>query len=283
MPLSPDQVNDTHDRGDDIFRRYRYQATYFAILSLNLAHDGSDLVELLAEHFDDILLKFRSGRFHAVQVKTQQPGGLPFKSSDEEIQTALQKFISHERTFGDLFERYTIVTNHQFFRADNKSSLHFLGEYAKKATGVQPGDMDSRLSGFINSLIKSYNRGKASADRATRADALAVLQKVCVDDGLPKLEGIHMTLRDAIVLADGEYRAATYADLDRAALALAYDSCLKSSLPTDGVTHLYLSRAILPPPRIPLRLTANASRKISLWNCFGEKFPPLRHWLPPTR
>ncbi len=240
---NPEHVLGDGDPGADVFRRYRYQATYAAIIALGMLKRDADILEVFAEHHDDILLKLRSGRFNAVQVKTQQPGGTPFKASDDEIKTALRKFVSHERGFGDAFERYTIVTNHQFFRGDNKASLYFLIE---KAKGPEPADVDNRLSGFINSLVKTYNKGRNEADRATRTHILAVLRKLCVDDRLPKLEGIHQELREAIVHINGDYRTATYADLERAAQALAYAAYTKSSLPDNGASRLYLSYATDP-------------------------------------
>jgi hypothetical protein len=152
----PEHVLGEGDPGDDVFRRYRYQATYAAIIALGMFRQDPDIVEVFAEHHDDILLKLRSGRFNAVQVKTQQPGGSPFKASDDQIKTALRKFISHERSFGDAFERYTIATNHQFFRGDNKASLCFLIGKARQAGGPEPAHMDNRLSAFVTSLLKAY-------------------------------------------------------------------------------------------------------------------------------
>ncbi len=160
MAESPEHVLDDNDLGDETFRRYRYQATYAAILALGMIRRDATIIELFAEHHDDILLKQQSGRFNAVQVKTQQPGGTAFKSSDEEIRTALGKFIKDERVFGNSFEAYTIVTNHQFFKKDNKSSLYFLIEKAKVATGAEPVEMDNRLSGFINSFLRDHNKGR---------------------------------------------------------------------------------------------------------------------------
>ena len=238
---SPEYVLGRDDPGADVFRRYRYQATYTAIVALSMLRRDSSVEDVFAEHHDDILINMTNGRFHAVQVKTQQPGGSPFKSGDDEITSALSKFISHERAFGDNFERYTIVTNHQFFRADNKSSLYYVTEKAREAKGDAPNEMDSRLSTFINSVVTKFNKGRDRADKAQRADVLKVLQKVQVDDSLPKLEGIHQELREAVAKADVKYEAATYADLELAARALAYKAYLASSLASEGVARLYVA------------------------------------------
>ena len=79
-----------------------------------------DIVEVYAEHHDDILLKMQSGRLCAVQVKTKQQGGNPFKSGDEVIKVALSKFVTHEKKYPGVFERYTIATNHHFDRHNRR-------------------------------------------------------------------------------------------------------------------------------------------------------------------
>lgn len=243
QPTGPEHVLNDDDPGDDVFRRYRYQATYASILALGMLRSNPDIIEVFAEHHDDVLLKLRSRRFDAVQVKTRQIGGIPFKSGDDGIRSALRKFIAHEREFGDAFERYTIVTNHQFFRADNKSSLFFLIQKAKEATGSDPSEMDNRLSGFINSLLAKHNKGLKKPDRATRENVISVLRKLRIDDNLPKLDDIHPRLRDVIVEVDEEFRTATYADLERAAKAMSYAAYLKSSRPADGASALYVTYA----------------------------------------
>lgn len=239
--ISPEHVLNTDDPGADIFRRYRYQATYAGILSLGMLRADSDITEVFAEHHDDILLKKTYGRFTAVQVKTQQLGGNPFKTTDDAIVGALKKFISHEIAFAGCFECFMIVTNHHFFKADNKSCIDFVAKCAREATGADPEHMDSRLSGFINTLLRQFNTGRDKVARATRLHVLKMLQKLRTDDSLPKLDNIHQELREAIVANDGDYLGATYADLDRAAKALAYETCTCSSLPSDGVVRLYLS------------------------------------------
>ncbi|MDB4671441.1 DUF4297 domain-containing protein [Pirellulaceae bacterium] len=242
MTRHPETELDPDDPGDDTFLRYRYQATYAAILSLRMMRPSAEIVEVFVEHHDDILLKMKSKRFNAVQVKTQQLGGPPFKSGDEPIRTALSKFISHDLKFGDLFERYTLATNHHFFRKDNTSSLFHLITLAQKATGHAPSEMDRGLSGFINSLLKKVNKGKRGTERATREHALMMMRKLYLDDSLPKLEeDIHQKLRTAIAQVNREYRAATYADLEQAANSLSHLAYMRSSKPVDGAAHLYVA------------------------------------------
>ena len=73
---------------------------------------SAEIAEVFVGHHDDVLLKIKSKRFNAVKVNTQQLGGQLFKSGDEPNRTALGKFISHDPKFGDLFDRYTLTSNH---------------------------------------------------------------------------------------------------------------------------------------------------------------------------
>ena len=79
----PENTLNESDPGADVFQRFRYQATYAAILALGMLRHQPHIVAVYAEHHDDILLKMESGRFQAVQVKTKQQGSKLFKSSDK--------------------------------------------------------------------------------------------------------------------------------------------------------------------------------------------------------
>lgn len=238
----PDQTVDDTDPGDDTYRRYRYQSTYAAIIAVSMIIPSSGVAEVFCEHHDDILVKRTNGRFYAIQVKTQQPGGSPFKSDDDPIQKALTKFLQHEIHFGDHFERYTIATNHHFFRdKDNSKSLLSLCEMAQKSLGPKIEEIDSRLSAFVNRFINQFNKGKYKDDKATFENMIIVLCKLYPDDTLPKLDGIHRQLRDVIAESKDEYGASTHIDLDQAAKALSIETANASSLFHAEATNIYLS------------------------------------------
>lgn len=238
----PDRTLGEGDPGDDIFRRYRYQSTYAAVLAVDILRDDSRVAEVFCEHHDDILMKLTNDRFHAIQVKTQQPGGLPFKSDDEPIQKALGKFLEHEMRFADHFERYTIATNHQFFRDnDNSKSLFFLSEKAREAEGSEPDEINSKLSRFINGFLRSFNNRQRGKESSIHAQLLEVLCKLYLDDDLPKLTRIHRELRDVIAASREKYGASTLAELDRAAHALSAYTVDASSRFDAEATRSYLS------------------------------------------
>jgi hypothetical protein len=55
-----EQVLSLTDPGDDMQRRLRYQASYGALLCLNLIADN-DLSEVFCEHHEDFLIKKKAG------------------------------------------------------------------------------------------------------------------------------------------------------------------------------------------------------------------------------
>jgi hypothetical protein len=79
----PDETVDRSDPGDDVLRRFRYQAGRAALLALLTLDDTSGVVEVFCEHHEDVLLRRVDGRFDAEQVKTRADGTSPFKSGDE--------------------------------------------------------------------------------------------------------------------------------------------------------------------------------------------------------
>jgi hypothetical protein len=237
----PDQTLDNTDPGDETYRRYRYQSTYAAIIAVSMIGTSSGVAEVFCEHHDDILVKRNNGKFYAIQVKTQQPGDLPFKSDDDPIRKALTKFLRHELRFGDQFERYTMATNHSFFRdKGNSKSLFSLCEMAKESLGGEIKS-ESRLWNFINSFIRKFNKGRSKNDKATFEKVRTLLCKLYPDDTLPKLDGIHRQLRDKIAECKGEYAECTHIDLERAANALSLETMNASSLFHAEATNIYLS------------------------------------------
>ena len=55
--VSPDQVVDRVDRGDDTQARFRYQNSCACFISINMLNDNCSYNEVLCEQYEDILLK----------------------------------------------------------------------------------------------------------------------------------------------------------------------------------------------------------------------------------
>ncbi len=112
----PDRSVDTTDPGDDTLRRYRYQAGRAAMLGLATLDENSDIIEIFCEHYEDVLLRRRDGRFDGEQVKTRGDDLSPLKAGAAPIQTALQRFITLDTRFPGRFRRFVLSTNVGFWR-----------------------------------------------------------------------------------------------------------------------------------------------------------------------
>jgi hypothetical protein len=133
MSLGPDQVLNPGDPGDDTQRRFRYQAVRACCYILALFDDEEGIEEVFCEHHEDILLKYRSGNFLGVQIKTKLDGSVPVKAGDEEVINSLRRFIEMEKQFPGYFDGYLLASNNGFWR-DGKtgSNLQHLLEEAKE-------------------------------------------------------------------------------------------------------------------------------------------------------
>ena len=109
-----EQVLSRMDPGDDMQRRLRYQASYGALLSLDLLADDQ-VVEVFCEHHEDFLVKTKSGQYMGVQVKTRLPGEGPFKTGDDAVRNALERFVALEIAFPNQFVRFVLVANCDFY------------------------------------------------------------------------------------------------------------------------------------------------------------------------
>ncbi len=234
----PANTPGTGDPGDDTFRRYRYQATYAAILSLGILRDDPKIEEIFCEHHEDILAKMRDGTYHGIQVKTRAPGGGPWKTNDQDMSNSIARFVDLEGRFPGRFSRYTIATNHQFYIKDNGQSIPYLAKCAREATGHEPGEMNSVLSTRMDAF--------ATRTGASRETVLETLKKVHTDHNLPKLNGIQRELRDVIWRICPNLQEVTLSELQRVAERLSYLAYEASSLPDDSALTLYMGFEIDP-------------------------------------
>lgn len=189
--ITPDQVLSESDPGDDTQRRFRYQAAYAAMLSLLIESNESvqdkllcDVEELFCEHHDDILLKCQDQTYIAVQVKTRKAGLTPFKATDVQIQSAVNKFVKMEEQFPNSFTRFIIATNSGYWKGKkNESNLPYILELVKNEGEARS---DKSVQKFIRNIPKEYN---IISDLVIR-----VLQKVELKDDLPSFDYIENIL-----------------------------------------------------------------------------------------
>jgi hypothetical protein len=151
MSEAPDTVLSQSDPGDDVQRRFRYQATKAAMLALSLLDDETEAEEVYCEHHEDVLVKKRGGRFHGVQIKTRFDEAGPHKSTDEETVTSIKRFVALERKFSGTFDGYTIGSNAGFWDDDKTvSSLPYLLSLIAAQVSDQ---LHSKVQGFIRKLF----------------------------------------------------------------------------------------------------------------------------------
>lgn len=194
--LLPEEVL-SDDPGDDVLRRFRYQAGIAAMLMCRMFFPDGRVVAVFAEHHEDVLLLLASGKYEAVQVKTRLDG-TPFKANEDVIIHVIAKFICHEEMFPDTFERFSIASNCGFFtERETGSNLHHLIELA---AGCANGDGPTgRLSTFISRIEKAANKGrKRGIAKCSRATILSVLKRLNLLDSLPHFHDIDGRIGEAL-------------------------------------------------------------------------------------
>lgn len=116
LPLGlPEQVDGLatapSDRGDETQERFRYQwAIGVWLLAQSLT--GERLIRALwCEHHEDYLLELPTGRYVAVQVKTDSRENVEWRWSDEALTDSVARFCAFEKTHGKVIEGYEFVSN----------------------------------------------------------------------------------------------------------------------------------------------------------------------------
>jgi hypothetical protein len=221
--LDPASILSTVDHGDDMQMRLRYQATYAALVALALLIDSTEIVELYCEHHEDVLLRKGNGKFQGCQVKTRLARIGPFKADDEQIRSALSRFVALDLQFPDHFESFVIATNVGFWQgAKNGKSLPFLIELAQGCDAKAP-KASREIHKFVSALSSEH---KCKAQAVWHA-----LGKVLLQPELPQFHDIEKQLAVRI----GEVLRQTHRRFDellRAAKALVQlmtDASSKSS------------------------------------------------------
>jgi hypothetical protein len=120
--------------------------------------DAGEVAEVLCEQHEDVLVKHNTGLFHGVQVKTQDQGGPPWKTTDEPMESAVSRFASLESQFSPHFYRYSIASNHPFLRSKAGTSFYYVID---EAASNPAGTVTTR---FIKKVAKSSGISEDVAD-----------------------------------------------------------------------------------------------------------------------
>lgn len=244
--MSPLDVLDRSDPGDDTQRRFRYQASQAALFALAIIDPDSEVREVYCEHHEDVLLLRDDGLFVGVQIKTRDIGLGPYKAKDEEIVRSLRRFIEHEQAFPGYFAHYMIVVTTGFWRElPNGSNLHYLLQCCASADGTQLDPIPKVVTAYVGHLCKQSKprkQAKTGTVGQTKTPdagvAVTVLKKVrlMVGPGLPDAEN-RLINRLGELPAFGDR---THADLKRTARLLTDAMLRAASLAHEGSWREYL-------------------------------------------
>ncbi len=131
---TPLEVLKSNDRGSDVAKRYRYQASYAATVSLKLLEEEPKYTKIICEHIEDVLIVTSDDRYIGCQVKTKDSSTFTFNSLA--IRKSIKRFVYTHQKYGDLFSHYILVTNCGFTKTgtylDMERSLLELRENVDK-------------------------------------------------------------------------------------------------------------------------------------------------------
>lgn len=116
LPLGlPEQVNGLAttplDRGDETQERFRYQWAIGVWLLAQSLTGARAVRAIWCEHHDDYLLELLTGRYVAVQVKTDSRENARWRWSDDALADSLARFCAFEKEHGASIDGYEFVSN----------------------------------------------------------------------------------------------------------------------------------------------------------------------------
>ena len=238
--LNPANTLSVNDPGDDTQRRYRYQAAYTAVVSLELLNDNgtAEIKEIFCEHHEDTLLHRLDGTFVGIQVKTRASGRDLFKASDDQIINAIKRFTELSINHPGYFSRFVIATNYAFWSSNETSdNLPYILNLAKSAMLNPVVSMPKKLENYIR-LIASRINSNGSIN--LNALILQVLATIELQDDLPKFDDIEARLAKNI-RSCYDVGDACFDDLLRGAKALINHAFDAASLQHTSPRQLYFS------------------------------------------
>ncbi|ANB77308.1 hypothetical protein AYM40_35070 [Paraburkholderia phytofirmans OLGA172] len=105
LPTSP------VDRGDETQDRFRYQWAVGVYLLVQALRGNSAVSAIWCEHHDDFLVELSTGKFWAVQVKTDSSENANWLVTDAAFVHAISRFCSIEQQHGPRIDQYHFFSN----------------------------------------------------------------------------------------------------------------------------------------------------------------------------
>lgn len=173
---------DKMDRGDDTQRRFRYQNSCACLISLKMLEDDSTYQEIYCEHFEDILLKLKTGKYAGVQIKTRDNNLGCFDIKDEAVENSISRFIKLDIQFKGLFSYFVLATNVGFYKSDSKG----LNELIKWSKTIQLSSILKSRTEFAK-LVKKLS---GSISDCSCEDVITTLSKIRTKGDMPQFNDI---------------------------------------------------------------------------------------------
>jgi hypothetical protein len=123
MNLSPSEIVDNIDEGDDMQRRLRYQHSYGIILLVASLKGILDYKDMWFEQHEDILCQDKDGKYVYYQVKTREETQGSWVLNDEALWKSISRFAKLEKKFGNVSKGYYFVSNCSYKKARESSKI----------------------------------------------------------------------------------------------------------------------------------------------------------------
>ncbi|WP_341356782.1 dsDNA nuclease domain-containing protein [Rossellomorea sp. y25] len=177
---SPDEVLSKTDPGDEVQRRFRYQHTYTALISIQMASGKISYKELLCELHEDILGIRNDGKFEGIQIKTKQISDGPFELEEESVVKSLLRFIKLYNEYPGSFKKFIFVSNCPTRNDETGKSLNNLINQAKNKKAHDP---------FKPGTLEKFFKSLCDKSNSSEQDVISVLSIIQVQQG-PSIEDI---------------------------------------------------------------------------------------------
>ena len=141
LGISPDEVLDTVDTGDETQLRFRYQHAYGVILLLAALSGKKPYTDLWCEHHEDLLGQRNDGFFDAYQIKTRRDG--LWNLTDDPLKVSIKRFVEVDQRLPGKIKEFFFVSNARY---ENSNAQNKAGRSPKRfLQAVQhassPGDL----------------------------------------------------------------------------------------------------------------------------------------------
>lgn len=162
--ISPDEVLDTVDAGDETQLRFRYQHAYGVILLLAALSGRKPYTVLWCEHHEDLLSQRNDRSFEAYQIKTRRDG--LWNLSDEPLKNSIKRFVEVDQRFPEKIKEFFFVSN-----------AHYENSSAKNKAGRSPEKFLQAVKQAIslNDLIPPFNTTFEELRLYCRCESLSLL------------------------------------------------------------------------------------------------------------